>query len=324
VVATGCKSHTWVAGSYGAPPTTRTILNAIYAPSSGSPFSIGGELLKQADSSFYSGVVLNSAGSGGAFGTASETTSGMPGYLDQQIWTMTGSASGDLYIAGTGGSAWKRSSASGPFTKLAATGMTDDIYASWEPSTAAGVFLAGVGGKLSYVDSSTVKALDCHNVDPSCTNPATFYGLWGTDGSTYTAYAVGRGGIILRMTGANDPVKETNPTVNDMNAIWGVSATEIYAVGDAGTILKSTGGSGTGSWKALTSGVTANLLSVAGVGGEVYAVGAAGTVLCSSDQGVTWVTVNTGALTNQDLTAVWGAGGKVVIVGRASQILVRQ
>ena len=41
-----------------------------------------------------------------------------------------------------------------------------------------------------------------------------------------------------------------------MPTIWGRSATEIYAAGDSGTLVTSTGN---GTWTAMTSGTTADL-----------------------------------------------------------------
>ncbi len=319
----GCNGHTWVAGSYGPPPSTRTILNIIYAPSTGSPFTIGGALLKTSDASFHSGVVLGSVGSAGTLTTASETTVGMPGYIDQHLWSMSGNLAGDLYVAGTAGAAYKRTGSSGAFTKLTSTGIAGTIYAAWAPPAGAAVFLGGQGGKLSYVDGTTVKVLDCKNTDAACVNPDV-YGLWGTDSATYTVYAVGKGGVILRAPGAQDPTKETSPTTSNLNSVWGASATEIYAVGSAGTIVKSMGGTGAGTWTSATSGTTVDLHGVGGDAGLVYAVGGMGTVLCSADQGATFTKINIGALPDQDLTAVHGAGGKVMIVGRASQIWLRQ
>ena len=55
-----------------------------------------------------------------------------------------------------------------------------------------------------------------------------------------------------------------------LNAIWGSSATDIFAVGDKGTIIH---GNGT-SWTLMNSGTQVKLLGVWGTSGtDVYAVG---------------------------------------------------
>jgi len=43
------------------------------------------------------------------------------------------------------------------------------------------------------------------------------------------------------------------PTYERINAIWGRSATEVYAAGDTGTLVRSTGN---GTWTPMASGTT--------------------------------------------------------------------
>ena len=65
------------------------------------------------------------------------------------------------------------------------------------------------------------------------------------------------------------------PTTYALRGIWGRSARDVYAVGDAGTILHYDGS----SWTPMPSGVGVQLNAVFGVGNKVYAVGNSGTIL---------------------------------------------
>ena len=61
----------------------------------------------------------------------------------------------------------------------------------------------------------------------------------------------------------------------DLNAVWGSSATDVYAVGSSGTILHFDGN----AWQAIPSGTTATLYGVGGSSAtDVYVTGD-GTIL---------------------------------------------
>ncbi|MCX5990868.1 MAG: PKD domain-containing protein [Chloroflexi bacterium] len=102
-----------------------------------------------------------------------------------------------------------------------------------------------------------------------------------------------------------------NFPVQTLNAVWGSSASDVYAVGNGGTILHYNGT----SWSAQVSGTTNDLLGVWGYRyslipmitvEEVYAVGSNGTVLVSrSSNGFRW-TAQSGTDVGTDLRAVWG------------------
>jgi hypothetical protein len=79
-------------------------------------------------------------------------------------------------------------------------------------------------------------------------------------------------------------LKATPMTSNNLKAVWG-NATDVWAVGDRGTILHRT----SSGWAPETTAVNLGLLAVGGdAGGGVWAVGSAGTILkrsstCSFD-----------------------------------------
>src|SRR5262249_22898129 len=95
---------------------------------------------------------------------------------------------------------------------------------------------------------------------------------------------------------------QVSGTTDDLNAIWGSSATDLYAVGNSGTLLHSTGN---GIWTAQDSGL--GFEDLAGVWGssatDVYLVGGFGGVVHSTGNGMWTSVANPG---NNWLTAIAG------------------
>ena len=66
------------------------------------------------------------------------------------------------------------------------------------------------------------------------------------------------------------------PTGNHLNDVWGSSSTDVFAVGNKGTIVHSDGS----AWSEMTSGTTNGLSDVWGTSGsDVFAVGTSGAIL---------------------------------------------
>jgi hypothetical protein len=61
----------------------------------------------------------------------------------------------------------------------------------------------------------------------------------------------------------------------DLHAVWGFSATDVYAVGAGGTILHYDGA----VWSRVPSPTTADLYDVVTHAGAIYAVGAGGVLV---------------------------------------------
>ena len=105
-------------------------------------------------------------------------------------------------------------------------------------------------------------------------------GVWGA--SNGNVYLVGAGGVVRRVTLSSDTMIAENANDAGSNELFGVfgsnSGGYYYAVGAAGTILRSTGD---GVWHAVTSPTTKDLYAVSGTadGSTVWIVGAGGTVL---------------------------------------------
>ncbi len=97
---------------------------------------------------------------------------------------------------------------------------------------------------------------------------------------------------------------ETN-TTNNLKDIWGNSGTNIFAVGEKGTILHYNGN----TWTAMTSNSYNYLRSVWGSSGNnVFAVGDSGTIL--HYDGTDWTKMP--STTSDNLRGVWGSSGNDV------------
>ncbi len=126
-------------------------------------------------------------------------------------------------------------------------------------------------------------------------------------------FAVGLGGTILHYDGTAWS-SQISGTTQDLYGVWGSGASSVYAVGLGGTILHY---DGTG-WSAAVSGTLQNLYAVWGSSAsDVFAVGAGGTIL--HYDGVSW-SAQTGAVT-KDLHGVWGSSGTdVFAVGDSGSV----
>ena len=102
-------------------------------------------------------------------------------------------------------------------------------------------------------------------------------------------------------------------TTNFLLSVWGTSASDVWAVGAAGTILHYDGT----TWSSVSSGTTQNLGSVWGTSAsDVWAVGGSGTILHYN--GTTWSSGSSG--TAQALFGVWGTSASDVwVVGQPAQ-----
>ena len=123
--------------------------------------------------------------------------------------------------------------------------------------------------------------------------------------------------------------RETAPVSGTLlHGVWAASASDVFAVGDAGTILRRV----SGTWTQMTSPTTNNLHAVYGVSSsDVWASGAAvnnvGTLLHWN--GTAWSLVS-GATTDIDsvwassATDVWFAGSTVVLHWNGSTVSTQQ
>jgi len=125
-------------------------------------------------------------------------------------------------------------------------------------------------------------------------------------------YAVGDSGMILHFNGTQC-IKMQSNTSNNLNSIWGNDDT-IFAVGESGTIIYYNGQ----EWKNSSSGTFNYLNGVWGINNEIYSVGGAGTVLYYN--GTTWV--EQPSITFNSLNAIWGMTiNNVFAVGNSGTII---
>ena len=91
-------------------------------------------------------------------------------------------------------------------------------------------------------------------------------------------------------------------TTQDLHAVWGLSPTEVYVVGDGGTALRYDGT----SWSPIPAAPAATLEDVwAAAGDAVYVIDDAGTI--HFFDGSVW-SVTTQSQTGITLRALWGYG----------------
>jgi hypothetical protein len=96
-------------------------------------------------------------------------------------------------------------------------------------------------------------------------------GLLGNTGLLSTGYAVGDGGVIMQFSNTTQQWSQIgSPTAFNLNSVALFSATDGFAVGNGGTIIRLNNG----TWSLYNSPTTANLHSISIVSSnEAYAVG---------------------------------------------------
>ncbi len=102
-------------------------------------------------------------------------------------------------------------------------------------------------------------------------------------------------------------------TTRDLEGAWGGSASDFWAVGRSGTILRQNGA----GWSTVTTGFTQNLFAVGGTGAnDVWAVGASGPV--THFNGVSWTASFVGS---NKWSGVWGSSpSDIFTVGDGGRI----
>lgn len=170
------------------------------------------------------------------------------------------------------------------------------------------IYAVGVSGTVIHNDGSIWKPVDFG----SNQGPWDIQGLFGF-GKDVTA--VGAGGLILKLASDGTVTQEPSQNNGTLLAAWGNSPTDMYAVGQAGTILHNQGS----GWVKEPVGTAADIQSVFGVGSfEVMAVGLGGTVLRRIDG--LWQAEDAGV--TFDLYDGWASGTKNIwVVGDQGTVL---
>ena len=216
----------------------------------------------------------------------------------QGVWSLAGT----VFAVGENGTTL-RSTDSGSNWSAIGSGTTKDLYGVWGRSSN-NVYAVGSYGTILFFNGSSWS-----DMESGVTTHLD--GVWGSSSSD--VFAVGDPWLdgsdlrftILRWNGTIWQVMAT-PIVpggksGKLHGVWGTSASNVYAVGADGVILRYNGS----SWLVQNSGTTAHLYGVWGSSSSsVYAVGLYGTILNSTNSGSSWPSVSTGINTIQNWNAV--------------------
>jgi protocatechuate 3,4-dioxygenase beta subunit len=139
------------------------------------------------------------------------------------------------------------------------------------------------------------------------------YGVWGSGGHVWTVDYLGT--ILHRDDAGNWSATSSGP--NMLMGVWGSSATDLWAVGLYGTLVRGNGTDWTSNWAVTLKGLWASGPS------DAWAVGNAGTIL--HWDGTVWSKVQSGtnppvlpkdldllAIWGSSATDVWAVGGGVI------------
>jgi hypothetical protein len=130
--------------------------------------------------------------------------------------------------------------------------------------------------------------------------------------SSRDVYAVGDQAVVIRFDGSKWNV--LNCGGENLNAVWSSSQQNVLAVGSAGTVMRYDGR----RWSTMTTGTTAELLGIWGRAPyDVYAVGEGGVVLHFN--GTRWRAVESGVSTV--IRDVWGDKSRCFAVGDGGTLL---
>ena len=280
-------------GGTSQPPPA---LAAIWASAPGDVFAVGSQ-----------GTILRRSG-----GTWSKATSGTTASLRD----VTGRSAADVYAVGANGVILHFDGAS--WTPVA-SGTTDDLVSArigadgalYVVATTCDRFLAATGNYPPC--ASTIRRLQGGSWTVELpARPLRLNDVWARAPGSLVAF----GDRMLTQSGGtwSDPA----PYAPGLAAVWAESQSEVFAVGDRGTILQYDGS----AWSARPSGTSWPLRAVWGSGAtDVYAAGQAATLL--RYDGSTWSRVplpgvngtGSGGDLNIDFQAVAGNGPDDVIVG---------
>jgi hypothetical protein len=139
--------------------------------------------------------------------------------------------------------------------------------------------------------------------------------LWSVWGnSSSDVFAVGDAGTILHWDGTAWSAMSSG-TSNSLRGVWGTSSSDVFALGSGGTIRHWNGT----AWSAMSSGTTSVLHNVWGTSSsDVFAVGDSGRIL--HWDGTAWSAMSSGSV--EHLWGVWGSSSSdVFAVGTGLVIL---
>ncbi len=186
---------------------------------------------------------------------------------------------------------------------------TLNINSVWG-TAADSVYVVGESGLLLHYDGANW-------TDVVSLFSETLEGLWCGNESGCTA--AGQDVTVLAGAAAGSPWEPvySSEHFGSLRGIWGISDSDIFAVGDFGTLLHYDGS----QWTSIDIGTNEILYGVWGSGADdVYVVGGNGTII--HYDGTIWTPMQSG--TENTLAGVWGNGAdEVYAVGEDGTILLK-
>lgn len=276
-VWTTSANNAWAVGEFGSiyrwngsawsrqsTPTTST-LNTVWGSSASEAFAAGdqGTMLRWNGSNWTTMAFPGSGAVYGLWGTSASnvyavTSAGQVVRFNGSTWNVVASISGSLWsVFGSSAS---------------------DVYVSGE----AGVVLRFNGTSWSAMNAPT---------------SGTIAGIWAENASNVLAVgasAGGTSGLAFTSTGAGWNSMNTG-TTRVLTSVWGLRATDLYATGEAGTILRYNGT----SWSSMSTGSTDLLWAVTGPASGAtgaFAVGYNSTVVAGTGSGSLIAAARAGAV----------------------------
>ena len=213
------------------------------------------------------------------------------------VW---GSGYRDILTVGDGGTILKYN---GKSWTAQTSGTTSRLQSIWGAVTESSynVYTVGDGGQVLHTTGASWNKVASNTTE-------NLADIWGAGAEVMAA---GNNGIILNLTKSTSAQEDIV-----LRSIWGSSATNVFAVGENGTVLHSDGT----AWTAMVSDTTEWLNETWGDNqtGEVFAVGENGTII--HYDGTTWNPMVSGV--SVTLHGVYGtAANNVYAVGDSGVVL---
>jgi len=218
--------------------------------------------------------------------------------------SLWGATSSDVYAAGgqgqLGGIILRNTG--GPWG-IAATVEVTILYGMWG-SSPSNVYAVGELGSIYAYNGNDWASLE----SPT---DLTLYSIWGS--ASDDIYIGGELGSIYRYHDGTWVQAADGLTTRDVRALWGSSASDVFASCDNGVILHYDGT----AWEVQDTGTGLNLSSIWGSSGDdVFAAGENGIILKYDSETGTWSTLDPGIAIADDLRAIWGStAGSVYFAG---------
>lgn len=203
------------------------------------------------------------------------------------LYGVAGVANAETFIVGEAGTLLKGNLATGAFTVRPPNGGVNNPPSALAGKVVRAISAAPSGDQLTFVGDTGVNykrrtfgSFDIYDA-PASGVTRNLNGIWFlADGM----FAVGAMGTLARRGGpdvfGNWPtswnVEAAPPVTTDLWAVFAVTSTQAFAVGQGGVILQFDGT----TWTRRTSNTTKNLYAIWGAGASnIYAVGEGGTIM---------------------------------------------